>query len=452
MSLLPIRPGPVRSSRPDVDGNRSWWTLGQPSYVPSPPLCENVVADMVIIGGGFTGMSTAWHVARRFPDRRVALIEAREVGNGASGRNGGMMLNWMNGVSSSQPELTRLVYQTTKAGIDDIVSLIEGEKLAVPYRRDGCLELITNPQRAEAAAQEVQRLQSWGIGVEWLDARAVRKYIRAEGVYGGIFDRSVGQVHGLALLREMKKKMPENVVFYENSPVLKVEEGASILVSTAQGSVRAPVMVLGTNGYTPRLGYFRSRICPMHSHIIATDPLPPEAWEALGWGQFAGFCDDLDRIAYGSMSPDGSLIFGGGGNYAYAYRYNNGTSYPEEDAQAGFEGIRRRLMQYLPGLERLPLRRTWTGTLGVTLDRSCTMGVRGEYKNVYYALGYSGHGVTLANLAGKVLCDLYSDNHEAWKNQPFYQNSLYPMPGEPLRWIGYQLFTRLTGRSPRRRS
>lgn len=452
MSSLPERPGRVRVSRPDLDPNVSIWAEGQENYQPSPPLKGKITADVVIIGGGFTGVSTAWFLAHRFPDRRIVLLEARTLGNGASGRNGGMMLNWINGVDSSDPDLTRLVYQTTRSGIDQIVNLIENEKLDVPYRRDGCLELFTNRQRADAAEEEVKRLNSWGIPVKWLGKEEVKPLIRAEGVQGGIFDASVGQVHGLRLVREMKAKLSGKVEFYENTMVLGVTEGRVIQVRTPEGEVRANAMVLGTNGYTPRLGYFRSGICPMHSHVIATEPLSPEQWEKLGWGRFAGFSDDLDRIAYGGMTPGGSLVFGGGGNFAYSYRYGNGTSFPAQDAQPCWEAIHRRLLHYMPALADVKIQRRWTGTLGTTLDRSCTMGVRGEHKNIYYALGYSGHGVSLANLAGRVLSDIYAGEGDRWKDLPFYQRRLYPMPGEPLRYIGYQLVTRLTGKSPRKRS
>ena len=105
---------------------------------------------------------------------------------------------------------------------------------------------------------------------------------------------------------------------------------------------------------------------------------------------------------------------------------------------------------YFPALAGVPLERRWAGTLALTLDRVCSMGVGGEAHNVYHALGYSGHGVALALLAGRVLADLYDGNHDAWREQPFYQKRLLPMPPEPLRWLGYQAYTRLTGRSPRR--
>ncbi len=207
--------------------------------------------------------------------------------------------------------------------------------------------------------------------------------------------------------------------------------------------------MLATNGYTPALGYFRGGVIPLHSHCVATEPLPLERWRELGWGDVAAFSDDLDRIAYASLTEDGRLLFGGGGNGAYSYYYGGRTAVPAPpERQWAF--VRSVLDRYFPGAKDVRLAHRWTGTLGITMSRVCSMGVTGEHRNVYHALGYSGHGVVLANLAGRVLCDLYSDHHEPWRTMPFYQAPLWGIPPEPLRWIGYHAFTAVTGRSPRR--
>lgn len=435
----------------DVDDNRSMWASTAGPWTPGPPLRGDVTADVAIIGAGFTGMSTALHLRRLRPDLGIVVLEAKAVGNGASGRSGGMVLNWINGIDTHEETLTRRVWDCTKGGIDHLEQTLADEGLDVPFRRDGCLETFTSAARAEEAHQKVERLNGWGIPLRYLQGAQLRALLRAEGVVGAILDPTAGQIHGLRLVRELARVLRgRGVDIYEDSPVTAIEEGATHVLHTPQGRVRAAAMVLATNGYTPRLGYFRSGLFPLHSHVIATAPLSPAEWERLGWGPgLAGASDDLDRISYGSMTPDGRLLFGGGSNRSYAYVYGDRTTFPR-DTTPGFQAVRDVLLRYLPGTAGVPVADRWVGTLGITMDRQLTVGVMGAHKNVYYGLGYSGHGVVLANVAGRVIADLYTGQGERWKDQPFLHKRLLPIPPEPLRWVGYHAYTTLTGKSPRR--
>lgn len=444
----------MASVRPeDFDDNRSYWAASAAPVEPTEPLKGVVKADVVVLGAGFTGMSSAWHLQERHPERRIVVLEAKTVGNGASGRNGGLMLNWVNGVPMGDGERTRRVFECTRGGIDGIVSLIERESLPVRFRRDGCLEVYTRSDTADEAQRRAEQLRAWGIPVVWLPKEALDERLRVQGAQGAILDPTAGQLHGLDLLRAMRGRLlARGVAIHEHSPALSVTEGREIRVTTPEGEVRAAAMVLALNGYTPLLGYFKNEVFPLHSHVFATSPLDPGARAALGWGGVAGFSDDLDRIAYGSMAEDGTVVFGGGSNASYSYLYGNRTTYPgsPDSAAAAFDAIRRTFDGYFPHGAGLSLAHRWTGTLGIPLARVCSIGVRGAHRNVYYGVGFAGHGVTLGNLAGRVIADLYDDHHEPWKDQPFYQRSLAWIPPEPLRWVGYQLFTRLTGKSPRR--
>ena len=159
--------------------------------------------------------------------------------------------------------------------------------------------------------------------------------------------------------------------------------------------------------------------------------------------------DDLPRLAYGGIDPDGRLVFGGGSNAAYGYQFGNATAAHPGDGAA--RAVHASLTTYFPELAGVEIRHRWSGPLGLSLSRHCAMGVRGAHRNVYYALGYSGHGVVLANLAGRVLTDLYAGDHDPWRGHAFYMNHPSGIPPEPLRWIGYHAYTRATGRSPFRR-
>jgi glycine/D-amino acid oxidase-like deaminating enzyme len=436
----------------EIDDNRSLWVSQTPDYHPCAPLRENISADLAIIGGGFTGVSTAYHFSRRYPEKRVVLLEAKTLANGASGRNGGLMLNWLPSASDHSPEMTLRIYRMTSAGIQMIEDIIQRHHLQVSCRRDGTLTVYTDSRRAEASHAEAEHHQQLGIPSRFLDSAALKQQLALQGVCGAVFDPDSGQINGAQLVRTLRPVLIEQgVEIYEQTPVLNIREGTTITLTTPHAEVQAKAIVLATNGYTGKLGYFRDAIFPLHSHVFATTPLTSEQQAGLGWRRFAGYSDDLDRIAYSSLTREGNIVFGGGSNQAYAYGFRNRTAYPgSPDSAAGaFHSMRQTMQNYLPESEGLPIAYRWTGTLGITLNRNPLMGVRGESQNVYYAVGYCGHGVTLANIAGQVLTDLYSRDDQGWRGLPFYQAQYAPIPPEPFRWFGYQMFTRLTGRSPR---
>ena len=436
------------------DENRSvWWprSAESPDYVASAALAADLDCDVAIVGGGFTGTSTAYHMARRFPDKRIVLCEARLLANGASGRNGGLALNWVNGVETTDLELARRIYDTTRAGIDAIEARIREHGLDVPWKRDGYIDIITDARRADAAAREVERLSGAGIPLRFLSGSELARMARFEGAVGAVLDPTAGQLDGVRLVRAMRPVLVRlGVRVHEQTPVLGIEEGEVITLTVPNARVRAKAVVLATNAYTPRLGYFRSGVVPLHSHLVATEPLAPEAWEEIGWGRgLGGFSDDFDRIAYGSMTTRGELVFGGGSNAAYGYGFANGTAYRGDPSKAR-AAIERSLHRYLPKAKDVRIAHQWTGPVALTMSRVCTMGVQGKHRNVYFALGYSGHGVTLANLAGEVLTDIYAGDDHRWQGLPFVQQKLLFVPPEPFRWVGYHAYTALTGRSPRR--
>lgn len=429
-----------------IDENRSVWREGLSPHGTRPPLVGPHRADLVIVGGGFTGVSAAWHVGRRFPGRSIVLLEARELGNGASGRNGGQVLSWIAGVHPRNAAEARQIYDLTQSGIDLVESLAREHAPEARFTRNGSLEVYTREAEAKRARRSLTELQAAGLALRWLEGSETG----IRGALGGIFDPAAGQANGLALLRGLRPVLEGmGVAVFESTPVLRIDEGATIELTTPQGRVRAPAIVLATNAYTPALGYFTGGILPLWSHMLASDALPSERWQRGGWSG-DGFSDDRDRIAFGCRTGTGRLVFGGGSNSAYEYRYAGGPAAPSR-AERAASAITATLRSYLPGLADAPLPHRWSGLLDLSFDRAPSIGVRGAARNVYYALGYSGHGFTLGMLAGRILGDLYAGEHEPWRRFPFYQRRLPWIPSEPLRWLGYQAYTRLTGRSPRRR-
>ncbi|MFN8531298.1 MAG: FAD-dependent oxidoreductase [Anaerolineae bacterium] len=436
----------------EIDDSQSLWTSETPDYAPTPPLMQDTTADLVIIGGGFTGVSTAYHFSDRYPEKRVILLEAKSLANGASGRNGGLMLNWLAVTGDYGPEMTPRIYQTTNAAIQTIRDIIARHHLNVSHRVDGTVTVYTDTQRAEAAHAEIEHFRSLGIPEQFFDSTETAKRLQMSGVHGAVFDPNAGQINGAQLVRGLRPVLQaRGVEIYEGTPVLRLHEGSTITVTTPHAEIKTKAVMIATNGYTSKLGYFRDALFPLHSHVFATAPLTPEQRQQIGWGEIAGFSDDLDRISYGSLTSDGRLVFGGGSNQSYAYLFNNRTAYPGTPGSAprSFTAMQDTLAKYMPDSRRLPITHRWTGTLGITLDRHALMGVRGIDQNIYYAIGFNGHGVTMGNMAGQVITDLYGREDSRWRGMPFYRQFYPSIPPEPFRWIGYQTFTRLTGSSPR---
>lgn len=435
----------------EIDENQSLWATYTPDYAPLDALREHIHVDFAIIGGGFTGVSTAYHMSRRFPEKRIALLEAKTLANGASGRNGGMMLNWTTQHPTTDEGL-QAVYRATNSGIDTIMAIIQRHNLNVSHRRDGSLEVFTAATRAESAHKEAEHLQSLGIPIQFLNRETLQRTLRLEGAHGALLDPNAGQLNGAQYVRALRPILLEQgVAIYENTPVISITEGEKIQLATPYGRITANAILLATNGYTGKLGYFRDALFPLHSHVFATDKLTPEQLQEIGWHGASGYSDDYDRISYSSLTREGHIVFGGGSNASYEYVFGNRTAYPQtpDENPRPYQAMAQTWRNYQPKTHTLPIKYRWTGTLGVTLDRNNLMGVRGEHKNVYYALGYCGHGVTLANLAGEVITDLYSGEHDRWRAMPFYQPDYVRVPPEPFRWVGYQLFTRLTGKAVR---
>jgi len=427
----------------------SVWLAGEADYEPSARLAGVRRCDVAIIGGGFTGVSTAYHLSKQHPDKRILILEAHELASGASGRNGGLVLNGLPGLHPKDPDEYREHYEMSREGIDLIESIIKENKLPVPFRREGCLRVFTSQRRADIAAAETERRHAAGVPEEFLAGEVLDDWIRMRGVKGAILDPTAGQLNGARFVRSLRPVLAtRGVEIYERTPVISIQEGSEVRLETMAGEVRARAVVLATNAYTPRLGYFKNQLIPIHSHVLATEPLSNEEWGEIGWRRGCGFTDDLSRLAYGAMTAQGQMVFGGGSNASYDYLFGSRARLFGRRERAT-NAVYKQLGRYFPRARLVGVRQRWSGAIGMTFNRVPTIGVRGSHRNVYYAVGYSGFGITMSNLAGKILCDIYSDDDDRWRTLPFYCREPEWIPPEPFRWIGYKLFTGLTGSSPR---
>lgn len=372
-----------------------------PRLAPCPPLAGTVRADVCVIGGGFTGLSAALGLAQR--GYSVRLLEAQRLGFGASGRNGGQVGS---GQRMDQRELE------SRVGLDDarkLWALAEDAKAEVKTLtatqgmacdwHDGVAHVARSPQAASHEAQLAEHLaQHYDYtAIEVLDRSGATHETGATGFAGGVIDWGAGHLNPLAFaLGLARAAQAAGAVLHETSEVTALGTGPRRIVKTATGNVDAEHVILACNGYLGKLhSPTAARVMPINNFIIATDPLD-DFPEVLPRG--IAVADDKFVVNYWRRSADGRLIFGGGETYGYRF--------PADIAAM----VRPLMLKLYPQLAPVRISHAWGGTLAITRSRLPHF-ARPE-PGLYTASGYSGHGVALATLAGKLMAEAISGDAE----------------------------------------
>jgi glycine/D-amino acid oxidase-like deaminating enzyme len=428
----------VSREKMEFDQNTSPWVSAQPAK--NPPLQENIDLDVAIIGGGYTGLSAAYYLKQHFPEKDIAVFEARGVGQGASGRNGGMILpqtanEYMQVYSN--PKTHKLIYDVTVQNFADLTELVKAQSIDCDLKRNGVLLVVAKENQVEKYRQYAEQARSLGIPVEFWDKKRTTDEIGTEVYYASLYDPNGGEVHPIKLVHALKKAAATaGAQIYEDSPVLEIQEGKiiNLLVGEQRHRVRAQAVVLATNGYTSKLGYFKNSVLAIHTPMAVTSPLPESIFSEIGWNNKVAFSDTYNLLYHLSITPDQRILIGSG---SVSYFFNN-SLVCREDVSTMKSSLLHELVRIYPRLSGIDFENLWTGVLGFTLDFSQSVGVMGEYKNIYYGLAYAGHGVNLSTLFGKIISDLYAGEGEKWKNMPFLNHHFIPLPPEPLKWVSVQ--------------
>jgi len=423
----------------EFDPLDSFWAREQPA--PNPPLAQDVRADVAIIGGGFTGLSAAWHLATARPELRIALLEARGVGNGASGRNGGMALSQTPDESMQidyDDATHRWTYHLTAGSLEALARFVDASGVDCDLRLGGSLNVFTWPEDADYYEDYVRRAQAMGLPLELLDARETAVRLGTDRYFGAVYDPNGGSVHPMKLIRAMKQ-MAENagVQIFENSPVQDIRQGkvVELLVGDTSYRVIAPIVVLATNAYTSKLGLFQREVIPVHAQCLVTAPLSDAQLDAIGWESKLPFYDSRTLLYHFVLTPDRRIVLGGGNA---EYFFNNGVHYRGSLRRAG-RNMASELARIYPALIDVSIESVWNGVLGVSWDEHPAVGLTGDYDNIIYGLAYNGHGINLAFLFGKVIADIYlGKSTKLWRNASFLDYDLPSFPPEPFRWLGAQ--------------
>ncbi|MDN3639814.1 FAD-binding oxidoreductase [Simiduia curdlanivorans] len=389
-------------------------------------LVGHETTDVCVIGAGYTGVSAALHLAEK--GYQVTVLEANQVGWGASGRNGGHVGT---GQRKDQSDLetmlgqdkASLLWQFGLEAVATVESLVAKHQIDCDFKT-GILHLASKAKEIPDFKAGVEHLRErYGYTqAEFLTKAQVDERVGSDKYHGGYLDSGSRHLHPLNYLLGLAKAAElAGVRFYQNSPVTHYVKGANPVVHTDQGSITAKFLVFATNGYLaglePRLA---RKIMPINNFVLATEPLPEAEARALIRDDTA-LQDSLFVINYWKLSGDNRLIFGGGENY---------TSRFPRDLKAF---VQKYMLRVYPHLATKKVDYAWGGTLAITLNRMPNFG-RLE-PNVFYAQGYSGHGVPTATMAGKLLSEAVAGTAERFDVMASLPQPMFP-GGTLLRWPG----------------
>jgi glycine/D-amino acid oxidase-like deaminating enzyme len=431
---LTVRPGPASLWRDNA-------RVTAPVY---PALPGPTSVDVAIVGGGYTGLWTAYYLAKADPSLRIVVLEKEFVGFGASGRNGG----WCSAIfpasmrkiaSLSSRDAAVRLQRAMNDSVVEVGAVAAAEGIDAGFVQGGYASVARNEAQWLRARSEVEGWRAWGFGddhMRVLDAGEAVSHVRATRVLGGTYTPHCAALHPYELVVGLAAAVSRlGVTIHEQTTVRSIAPG---LVSTDRGDVRAEVVVRGTEGYTPLLPAAHRAIVPMYSLMVATEPLSDSQWGQVGLEGRETFSDKRHLRIYGQRTRDGRIAFGGRGA---PYHWGSAVR-PEFDTDDRVHAMLRRiLVDLFPELRDLRFTHAWGGNLGIPRD---------WYPSVRFdratglaeAGGYVGDGVATSNLAGRTLRDaILGTTGSPLLELPWVQRESPRWEVEPLRWLGVNAAT-----------
>ena len=429
----------------------SFWHDSIPgSLLPRPSLENDTEVDIAIAGAGYTGLWTAYYLKKLNPALSIAVIESEIAGFGASGRNGGWCSSYLSGIEKAlaQPDLVdaairlqRLLFDTVK----EVGRITELESIDCHFDQAGQVEAAILPAQLNRVREDVNFMHGLGFGEQdfrWLTAQQLRDHINIDNALGGMFMSHCAAIHPARLARGLADVVEgQGVRIFEQTPVLKLDQDG---LTTAGGRVKAGATVLATEGYTRTIKGLERKLIPIHSMMIATEPLSELQLEQTGLQQRYTFNNRDHLTTYGQLTADRRIAFGCRGSYFYGSEIRSHF----DPADSEFDLIWEVLLKFFPTLRGSRYTHAWGGAMGVSRTMNPAVCFNRE-KQFGWAGGYFGNGVGASNLAGRTMADLILERdtdrvHTPWVNpdrERELDKKLWEI--EPVRWLGINSRARL---------
>lgn len=423
------------------EGTSYWLETCDDALNPRRSLEDDINVDVVILGGGFSGLWTAYYLLENEPSLEIAIVEGEICGFGASGRNGA----WCAPRFPLDPhalaarfgkDVARRTIIEAEAMVVEIGERLAAEGIDAEFRQTGMLSVARSAGQMRKLEASLANYQGLGLSKDsvLLSAEETRERINVTKLVGGLKVTEGATVHPGKLVRGLARNLErKGVQIFERSPVTRIVRGADAALVTAKGRVRARrTVVAAGEAYLSALAPFRRDVMPMSSMIILTQPLSPSQWDAIGWAGGESLSAPLNVKNYLTRTTDGRILYGSrGAPYLFGSRITEAAT-----RHAGtFAWMQTCLTEWFPVLCGTAITHRWGGFLGVPRDWMPSVYFDADEK-LAWLHGYTGRGVSTTALCGKALAAAITGRGSASTDLPFYRSSTPKWEPEPFRWLG----------------
>ena len=417
----------------------SFWLADPARPEALPALVGDVFCDLLVVGGGYSGLWTALIAKERDPSLDVVLVEGKEVGWAASGRNGGFCAaslthGFFNGLERWPDEIDTLE-RLGRENLQAIEDAVKRYDIDCDWERTGELDVATEPYQVDELREGAELMAAHGLEVDFLDTEAIRAEVDSPTFLAGLWDKDgVAMVHPAKLAWGLKRAcLEQGVRIFEHTPATTLaESGPGMAVRTPYGRVFAKHVALGTNIFPNLVKRVRSYLAPVYDFALMTEPLTEQQLDSIGWKNRQGLGDCANQFHYFRISADNRILWGG---YDAIYHYGGKVRDEYDHRPETYQKLAGHFFTAFPQLEGVRFSHAWGGAIDTCSRFSAFFGTAHKGK-VSYALGFTGLGVGATRFGAEVMLDLLTGKQTERTELEMVKSKPMPFPPEPVKWAG----------------